>query len=132
MRTRRSVLVGVSSALVVAGCTGSDSEPTTEGDDDDSSPTEESFEMSNPQLNGQPLDEYDVDFPADVTPEQLADEFQHQLEYETQGANGPVQSTVNVEYTENTIPEEDEGSWIAVLSFENSNLSRSTSAFIIR
>ena len=111
MRTRRSVLVGVSSALVVAGCTESDSEPTTEGDDDDdddSSPTEESFEISNPQLNGQPLDQYDVDFPADVTPEQLADEFQHQLEYETQGAAGPVESTVNVEYTENTIPEEDE------------------------
>ena len=104
MRTRRSVLVGVSSAFVLAGCTESDSEPTTEGDDDDASPTEESFEILNPQLNGQPLDQYDVDFPADVTPEQLADEFQHQLEYETQGANGPAESTINVEYTENTIP----------------------------
>jgi len=102
MRTRRSVLVGVSSALVVAGCTGSDSEPTTEGDDD-SSPTED-LEILNAQLNGQPLDQYDVDFPADVTPEQLADEFEHQLEYETQGANGPVESRVQVEYTDTTIP----------------------------
>ena len=104
MRTRRSVLVGVSSAFVVAGCTGSDSEPTTEGDDDDSSHTEESFEILNPQLNGQQLDQYDVDFPADVTPEQLADEFRHQLEYDTQGASGTVESTIGVEYTDRTIP----------------------------
>ena len=126
MRTRRSVLVGVSSALILAGCTESDPESTTDGDDDsspveenddsspveendESSPVEENLEISNPALNGQPLGEYDVDFPADVTPEQLADEFQHQLEYETQGANGPVESTVEVEYTENTIPTEDEG-----------------------
>ena len=51
MRTRRSVLVGVSSALVLAGCTGSDPESTSE-EDTDSEATEESFEISNPQLNG--------------------------------------------------------------------------------
>ena len=103
MRTRRSVLVGVSSALVLAGCMENDSEATTE-EDTDSEATEESLAISNARLNNIPLDQYDVDFPADVTPEQLADEFQHQLEYETQGAAGPVESTIEVEYTENTIP----------------------------
>jgi len=108
MHTRRSVLVGVSSALVLAGCMENDSEATTE-EDTDSEATEESLAISNAQLNNIPLDQYDVDFPADVTPEQLADEFQHQLEYETQRANGPVESTINVEYTDPTIPTEDEG-----------------------
>ena len=107
MRTRRSVLVGVSSALVVAGCTGSDPESTSE-EDTDSEPTEESLAISNARLNNIPLDEYDVDFPADVTPEQLADQFQHQLEYQVEGATGPVESTINVEYTDQTIPGPDE------------------------
>ena len=108
MRTRRSVLVGVSSALVLAGCMENDSEATTE-EDTDSEATEESLAISNARLNNIPLDQYDVDFPADVTPEQLADQFQHQLEYQAEGASGPVESTINVEYTDTTIPTEDEG-----------------------
>ena len=85
-----------------------DSEATTE-EDTDSEATEESLAISNARLNNIPLDQYDVDFPADVTPEQLADEFQHQLEYQVEGASGPVESTINVEYTDTTIPTEDEG-----------------------
>jgi len=128
MHTRRSVLVGVSSALVLAGCTEGDPESTSE-EDTDSEATEESLAISNARLNNIPLDRYDVNFPADVTPEQLADEFQHQLEYETQGANGPVESTINVEYTDTTIPTEDEGplnEQIANDEYETGNITQDT------
>ena len=104
---RRWVLTSCCGGLTaVAGCAGNENDENGTSDQQETNneePTED-FEILNARLNSETLDEYDVNFPADATPEQLADEFRHQLEYDTQGASGTVESTIGVEYTDRTIP----------------------------
>jgi len=107
MNRRQVIAIAGIGLSGLAGCTSESQEPDSDdtGDGAESEPAAD-FTISNVQLNGVPIDGYDVEFPADASPEQVADEFEHELQYDTEGASGSVESTITVEYTDRTIPED--------------------------
>jgi hypothetical protein len=104
--TRRQVLgataAGATAAL--AGCqtgnNGSDEEP-----EDTPNQTNGEFSIEEFLVEGEQPEEYETEFLSGSNPEEVANELQPELNYTITGAEGPVETQVTLEYTDNTIPE---------------------------
>jgi hypothetical protein len=57
------------------------------------------------RIEDEPPDEYETEFLRGSTPEQVADELQPELSYRLAGAQGQVETEVQFEYSDRTIPE---------------------------
>lgn len=109
MRNRRSVLLGVGGMIALAGCSQQEGQAQEESATDTASSETDtaSSELSIEEfrIDGEPPDEYETEFLRGSTPEQVADELQPELSYNIVGVQGSVETEVQFEYSDRTIPD---------------------------
>jgi hypothetical protein len=103
MRTRRTVLAGVTASITLAGCSQQNSQPTGNRSTDASTGE---FSLEELLVDGEIPSEYKAEFISGATPENAAEEFSPTFEYTINGTNNDVETELHITHTEETIPQE--------------------------